>query len=79
MIGQDKTFSTSSQELLYVMLVLLYFQSEQFQIQDVRSGLVFALLFSSTWFKHILLSNIYNRIEHKFYNLYEVLSSIIQT
>jgi len=26
-----------------------------------------------------LLSNIYNRIEHKFYNLYEVLSSIIQT
>ena len=30
------------------------------------------------WFKHILLSNIYNRIEHKFYNLYEALSSIIQ-
>ena len=30
-------------------------------------------------FKHILLSNIYNRIEHKFYNLYEVLSSIIHT
>jgi hypothetical protein len=31
------------------------------------------------WFKQILLSNIYNMIEHKFYNLYEVLSSTIQT
>ena len=29
------------------------------------------------WFKHILLSNIYNGIEHKFYNLYTVLSSIL--
>jgi hypothetical protein len=26
------------------------------------------------WFKYILLSNIYNGIEHKFYNLYKVLS-----
>ena len=28
------------------------------------------------WFKHIVLSNIYNMIEHKFYNLYEVLSKV---
>ena len=28
-------------------------------------------------YKHILLSNIYNRIEDKFYNLYKVLSCII--
>jgi len=27
----------------------------------------------------MLLSNIYNRVGHKFYNLYEVLPSIIQT
>jgi hypothetical protein len=28
---------------------------------------------------NILLSNIYNGIEHKFYNLYKVLSSFIHT
>ena len=33
---------------VFMMVVLQYFQSEQFQIQDVRSGFLFALLFSST-------------------------------
>ena len=28
---------------------------------------------TNIWFKHILLSNIYNGIEHKFYNLYKVI------
>jgi len=40
--------------------------------------LMFTLLLTeyrglSCWFKHILLSNIYNGIEHKFYNLYKVI------
>jgi hypothetical protein len=29
------------------------------------------------WFRHMLLSNIYNRIEHKLYNLYELFSIIV--
>ena len=31
------------------------------------------IFIKNSWFKHILLSDIYNSIEHKFYNLYEVL------
>jgi hypothetical protein len=66
-IGGGNCNTRRIQDIFYKSITncLLMFTSEMYNIL--------------VYLKHILLSHIYNRIKHKFYNLYDILFSIMQT